>query len=151
LISAEKVKDHNDYLTREPAFFTMSAYLVNMFGAKDSSKLLESINLSHVKIFPSILTGTKNCLFILDHLTARNITLCLKDSDTVKQVKELYQQFMICRAGRNFNDKEPFDIQELLKASCSGAGNQTSLKYDLNRVKTVFAEELRKNGVSLII
>jgi hypothetical protein len=146
LISAERVKDHKDYLSREPAFFTMSAYLLNMFSTKDASKLLESINLSHVRIFPHVLLGTKNCLRFTDDVTSRNITLCLKDADTLNDVKDLYEQFMTCRAGKDFKDVSKIDIQALLRATCGGTNTG---KIDIYKVKVIFAEELRKNGFNV--
>jgi hypothetical protein len=142
LINADKIKDFNDYLTREPAFFTINAYFINMFQTKDAAKLIDSINLNHINTIPNILYGTKNCLMFRDDITYRNVTMCLKDQAAVDQIESLFQRLLSCRGGTNMAPKlENFDFTSLMDCK------QWNGKIDMRKVTDIFTKALTEQGV----
>jgi hypothetical protein len=148
-ITAERISIHNDYTSRSSAFFTMSAYLINMFESKDTNKLLESINLGHIKVVPHVLQGSKNCIIYNDAHSNRNITLCISDQTVLEQWQKAYDDFMRCRMGGNLNSFDPVTINNILSASCNGFSTTTGVKYDMPAIRKQMADELRKGGFTV--
>jgi hypothetical protein len=149
MFEAERIKDLDDFKSREPAFFTISAYMINMFDKKDAGKLSESINISHIKTLPQILQGAKNCLNFQDSFTFREITVCLKSEDSVSQIEIAFQNFMKCRLGNDLREPDPQIINNILEASCKGNKNTKGVKYDLAKIKKTMAEELKNSGFNV--
>jgi hypothetical protein len=145
-LTAETIKDHNDYTSRTPAYFTLSAYLVNMFESADTNTLLESINLGHIKQLPNILQGSKNCLQFKDDFSMRNLTMCLTDSSLTEQVQAVYNTFMTCRQGGDLNEFDPVTINNVLSASCNGFNSTLGVSFDMPTIRKQMADELRKGG-----
>ena len=146
MFEAEKIKNFDDYKEKEPAFFTMSAYLINMFEGQDANKLVESINISHIKVVPQVMQGAKNCLLFQDNFTFRKITVCLKSEASVMQIEKAFQNFMKCRMGADLSEADPQIIKSILEASCSGTKNTKGVKYDLVKIKNTVAHYLKKEG-----
>jgi hypothetical protein len=146
MFEAERIKDLNDFKTREPAFFTMSAYMINMFEKKDVNKLTESINLSHIETLPQILPGALNCLHFQDKYTLREITVCLKSEESVSQVETAFSNFMKCRMGNTLSDADPQILNKLLDLSCKGTKTSKDSTFDSSKIKKSIMDELRKNG-----
>jgi hypothetical protein len=149
MFEADKISDMDDFTKKEKAFFTMSAYMINMFEKKDAGKLTESINLSHIKTLPSILPGALHCLHFQDSFTFREITICLKSEDSVNQIETAFQNFMKCRLGNDLRQPDPQILNNILEASCKGNKNTKGVKYDAEKIKKSIAEELRLSGFSV--
>jgi hypothetical protein len=147
MLDAKRIGNPDDFTSRAPAFYTMSAYLINMFESKDNNKLLESINLAHIKVLPNLLQGSKTCLLFQDGYSDRNITLCLDDKLTLESIKKSYSDFMTCRMGGDLKGFDPVTINNVLTASCNGFNSTTGAKYDLPKIKEQISEELKKAGV----
>jgi len=145
-LTAETIKDHNDYTSRTPAYFTLSAYLVNMFESADTNMLLESINLGHIKQLPNILQGSKNCIQFKDDFSFRNLTMCLTDSSVTEQIQSVYNTFMTCRQGGDLNEFDPVTINNVLSASCNGFNSTLGVSFDMPTIRKQMADELRKGG-----
>ena len=147
MFEAEKINSLDNYFERSPAFFTMNAYVINMFESKDVTKLTESINLSHIKILPQILEGSKNCLMFQDSFTKRHITICLKSDESLVQIQNVYDNLMKCRMGLDLKQPDPKIINNILEASCEGFTNSKGVSFDLAKIKQTVSEELKKSGV----
>jgi hypothetical protein len=145
-LTAETIADHNDYTSRKAAFFTLSAYLVNMFESADTNLLLESINLGHIKQIPNILQGSRNCLQFKDDFSGRNLTMCMTDTTTTEQVQSAYNTFMTCRSGGDLNEFDPVTINNVLSASCNGFNSTQGVSFDMPTIRKQMADELRKGG-----
>jgi hypothetical protein len=150
MFDAKRLAINDDYTSRAPAYFTMSAYLVNMFEAKDSNKLLESINLGHMRNIQMLLQGSKNCMLYQDSTNFRNITMCLNDDAMLASINEAYGQLARCRMGGSLKDLDPTTINKVLEASCNGFSSTTGATYDLPALRTKLKDELVKNGVNII-
>jgi hypothetical protein len=149
MLKAKRIADFDDYTTRAPAFFTMSAYLINMFESQDNNKLLESINLAHIKIIPSVLEGSKTCLGFQDGVNYRNISLCIDDQETFDAILKSYNSFMTCRMGGDLKEFDPVVINQVLQASCNGFNSTTGTNFDLPKIKSQMASELRAAGFNV--
>ena len=137
----------NDFATQDkPAFFTLSAFMVNAFGQKNSNLLLESINLAHINVYPKRLQGTKSCIFFEDHGSTRNITMCLKEEKEIQAILDAYKVFLDCRGGRDLTKSEKTLV---LKASTTGVMKPDGTMFDLGQVQSIFKEELEKNGLKV--
>jgi hypothetical protein len=149
MFEAERIKDLNDFKTRVPAFFTMSAYMINMFEKKDVNKLTESINLSHIETLPQILPGALNCLHFQDKYSFREITICLKSEESVAQVEKAFSNFMKCRMGNTLSEADPQILNKLLDMSCKGTKASKDSTFDATKIKISIMNELRKNGFNV--
>jgi hypothetical protein len=127
-ITAQRLKDYNDYSLREPAFFTISIYMINMFSGKDNTRLVESINIENVNNVPDIIPGSKSCLDFSDVKNKKRISLCLDDQERVDDVKEALQKIMRCRMGDNLKELPVNTIKKIFEASCLGMNLQFTSK-----------------------
>ena len=135
-----------DFSTRDKnAFFTLSAFMINMFESKDSRTLLESINLSHITTYPYFLQGSKTCILFEDGNSNRNITLCTKEEKEYQSILEAYKTLLNCR-GQSFSEEQKTKV---ITASCNGITKPDGSKYDLNEMQTIFKEELEKSGLKV--
>lgn len=149
MLTAKRISNFDDYTSRAPGFFTLSAYLVNMFESQDNNKLLESISLDHIKILPSILRGSKNCLGFQDSVNFRNITICLDDQPTFDAIFKAYNDFMNCRMGGDLKEFDPVTINSILSASCNGFNSTSGVQYDLPKIRSQITADLQKAGVNI--
>lgn len=121
LIKAESLKDlaiDKDYMEREPAYFTMNAYMVNKFKSANLSSLLESIHLNHMKVEPYLLGGSKSCLVFQDGYGGRQFALCMSTLLEANQVLRAYETFEKCRLGADLKPYDKLQIDMLLKSTC---------------------------------
>jgi len=156
-ISAQRIKDYNDYSVREPAFFTMSIYMINMFSGKDNTRLVESVNVENVVNQPDIVKGSKNCIDFVDTTNSKRISMCLDDVDRVEDIKEAFQKIMRCRMGDNLKELPINTIKKIFQASCLGmnvefsskmAGGSNNFMASLN-LRNQLAGTLSKAGSSV--
>jgi hypothetical protein len=146
-ITAQTIKDYDDYTSRSPAFFTMSAYMINLFESKDNNKLIESIDLGHIKILPHILQGSKSCMIFKDDVNFRNASICLDDTQTSDAIEKAYGDLMTCRLGGTIRGFDPLTINNVLTASCNGFEKTAGVEYDLPNIRNNLSDELKKAGV----
>lgn len=145
MIPGKRIFPENDYTKKVDAFFTISAYMVNMFESKDSNKFLESIAMSHIKIMPYILTGSKNCLLFQDSVTYRKITMCLEDPNLMNEIQEAYLALFNCRNGGNIVAKKEENVEKLMKVLCDMPKDHKNYE----EIRKNFGDELRKVGVRI--
>jgi hypothetical protein len=151
MLDAKRISNYDDFTSRAPAFFTFSAYIINMFEGKDNNKLLESISLDHIKIIPGILRGSKTCLGLQDSINFRNITVCLDDQATLDAVQKVYDDFMTCRMGGDLKSFDPVTINSVLTASCNGFNSTSSgVQFDMPKIRSQITADLQKAGVFII-
>lgn len=143
------ILDYDDYTTRKPAFATLSAYMFNLFETKNNSKLIESINLAHVKEIPDILVGSKDCILFVDSITYRNASICIKDEGILDNFKAAYDNLMKCRMGNDLKQFDPLTINTVLAKSCNGFSKTSGTSFDMPNIKTKMTEELRRAGFTV--
>jgi len=146
-VTAQRIPNFDDYTSRSPAFFTLSAYLMNMFESQDSSKLLESVSLGHIQALPEILKGSKDCLLFKDGITSRNISLCPVDEEQSDAVRFAYEDFMKCRMGSTLKEFDPVTVNNVLTASCNGNPDGD---YDLPQVREIVSNDLKSAGFNVL-
>ena len=146
MLDAKRIPDFDDFTSRSPAFFTMSAYLINMFESKDNNKLMESIALAHIRQLPVLLKGSKDCMIFSDGVNRRNITMCVPDAGAFEEIEKAYSDFMTCRMGGDLNAFDPATINSVLTASCNGFNSTEGVHYDLPAIRSQVSNELSKAG-----
>jgi hypothetical protein len=151
MFNAQTLSDDEDYLSRKDVFFTMSAYLINMFETKDNNKLLESVGIAHITKIPDVLEGTKTCLIFLDSVSIRNIVMCFNSEDVMNQIHEAFKEIMQCRVGGKIDDFDPSIINEILNVGCKGITSPEGAEYDFASIRAQLIQDLSsKEGVKLI-
>ncbi|MCQ2818589.1 MAG: hypothetical protein MJ252_15075 [archaeon] len=142
------LSNHADYTTsNKAAFFTMSAVSINMYPAKDSHELLESIGLQYVSEQPYVLLGSAKCLIFKDGRSFRNITMCCK---TVEDTDSIIKAFMSFRALRNaeWEPDNPF-AGRIVRASCDGIQKPDGQVYDYLETQKIFKAKLEAKGLTI--
>ena len=84
-----------DYCVKSDAFMTLSIYMANLFEDEDSNKLLESVPLDQITVFPTALSGTLTCTQFSGK--TKSFAFCYETVDILKQVIEAYEYFYRCR------------------------------------------------------
>ncbi len=120
----------------------MNANMVNMFESQDSNKFLESIAMSHLKIFPYILTGSKNCLLFSDSVTSRKITMCLEDPKMMSDIQKAFLTLFSCR-NKGRLPKKDINIKEMIKTLSNIPKDHK--RYE--KIRKDLSREFEKNGV----
>lgn len=160
-INAKTLLNYKDFSQKGPAFFTISAYMVNQFEKKDGNTLKVSISLDKIGNQPAIIPGSVSCVGFSD-TNNKQIAICLPDKSTAKLILKAFGDFMKCRMGDNLKDTPAATIQNILKASCLGLDVNFDLKKfggDVNKAKaalqtamnTAFknvAKNLKKSGAN---
>ena len=158
-INAKTLLDYKDFSKKGPAFFTISAYMVNQFEKKDGNTLTVSLSMDKIGNMPSIIPGSVSCVGFLDS-NNKQIAICLPDKSTANQVLKAFGDFMKCRMGDNLKDTPAATIKNILKASCLGLDVNFDLKRyggDVNKAKAALqtamnsalknvAKNLQKSG-----
>lgn len=142
LIPAKRISEENDYTKKVDAFFTMSAYMVNLFESKDSNKLLDSVAMSHMKTMPYILQGSKNCLYFQDSVTLRKISMCIEDANMLEEIQTAFMTLFNCRNGGRMPPPDR-NVEKLLKVLCEMPKSHKNYE----EVRKSLSEELQKVGV----
>jgi len=140
LFPGKRIFPANDYTKKIPAYFSMNAYMINAFSAKNSSDLLQSVSMANMKQMPMILQGSKDCLSFQDGVTFRSFTMCL-DLPILTQIQTAFQIFFNCRNGFGFNSNP--NVNDIMKLMCGT--NKTAPNYTALRGK--FKEEMTKVGL----
>jgi hypothetical protein len=144
-IEAQTLTDLNDYTQKESAFFTMSMYLVNIFGKKDPSTLKGSVMMNELVDLPQIIPGSVACLKFSGQVNGLN--MCLPDKATAELVLTTYNDLMKCRMGDNLKSATASTIQRLLKSSCLGLDVNFDIKKfgnDYNKAKASLQDAVNK-------
>jgi len=115
LVPGKDLLNLNDFTQKKEAFFTLNAYMINVFESQNSNKLINSILLSDVNIYPFVLQGSKNCLMFKDEIHKKQISMCLEDPKILKEIKVAFNALFICSYGY---DRLLLIIQRLIKIYC---------------------------------
>lgn len=168
LINGQSLKDltiNKDYMAREPAFFTLNAYLINKFVSSNLTTLRESIPIHHLKIEPYILEGSKGCIIFQDGFSMRKFSLCMNTTLESNQIIQAYNTFEKCRLGADLKPYDKLQVDLLLKSTCydipekrtedpnnqrgfgSDIGGQNQPKVNTTAVKALLKNTFEKEGV----
>ena len=108
---AKRLTDYDDCTAREPAFFTMSMYMVNYFKKNISSTLQQTIYIESMSQMPSYVPGTKKqCLNFYDSRTPGGFAICFEDAAVTATLYASFMNFMKCRMGDNLR---PLSLPQL--------------------------------------
>lgn len=124
LIPVKRIMDFNDYCQKQDGFFTMSIYMVNLFEAKDSNKLVESITMDKLNNVPRALAGAPGCIDFRGD--TKRIAVCLDSPDMVDQLIQAYMDFMRCRMGDNLKQLSWEEMMKHIMSHCKGQNVTTS-------------------------
>jgi len=96
---ADLIPDLSDYTNRTSAYFTMTAYHLNVFDSNDSSTLKQSIILSFGKAAPTEPIGAQYCI-LNDGGDDKPLLFCASNQADSDSFKAALSTFSDCRAGK---------------------------------------------------
>lgn len=115
--------DYEDYRNKnKSAFFTMNAYMINLFETKNSTRLLKHISLDEIKESPKILQGSVSCIDFkyTKRSKIRNIGICLDNEEHSLNLIKAFNSFFRCRMGDNLHENPQVVFDKMIKKSCLG-------------------------------
>lgn len=97
-LRSESPSSLTDISAKDKKSFTMSMYYLNMLKDNDPKNLEESIPLSLIYPYPSVIQGSGNCLKFDNFKNPKsNITICGSDSSEINEILGVYNFFAKCR------------------------------------------------------
>jgi hypothetical protein len=99
LVKGHRFLDYNDYGNRKPSFFQIGIYVVNIFEGDSTDNLIDSINQEGLSKLPKFIMGTGTCIDIYSDSIGKRYPLCLENTDVMKQIQQVFEDFMRCRSG----------------------------------------------------
>jgi hypothetical protein len=145
-IETQKLTDLDDFTKKSPAFYTISAFMMNLFEKKDTATLLQSTTLDRMVEMPTIIQGSVSCLEFKEN-TGKSLYMCLPNKDNANQMIKAFGQLMKCRMGDNLKDAPASTIKNVLKASCLGLDVNYDIKKfggDINAAKASLQAAMAK-------
>lgn len=163
MFPGQRIFPENDYGKKKEAFFIMSALLLNSFEKKDSSKFLNSIKLSDINKAPSILQGSKNCLFFSSSAASTNTTICIEDRKEREDIIDSFNflkkcikskpksdnpvKINICNIKKRKNSQKEEGRIQHIKDILLTIENPNQQVFDIQKVRHQLIKALNKKGV----
>jgi hypothetical protein len=122
IFKAKYITDMNDYKLRETAWFSISAYTINIYKDKDANQLIHSVEIGNLKQHPEHLKGAQGCVRIDGGSASADITICFGDKSTAANVLNVISTFYRCRRGDNLQPIPKKLLRELVQTCTKGAG-----------------------------
>lgn len=116
-IEAKSLNNTDDFKTRVPAYFTLSAYYINRFNKNDPNTLIQSIPFASLKEEPTIIPGSNRCLSFTDKKTV--IPMCLENDEQVNNIVESVKTLLKCRMGDNLKQIPTTEMKDIFNAGCN--------------------------------
>lgn len=137
-LTVETLKDmKTDYITKEPAFFTMDMRYIRKMKTKGAC-VDDVVYFDKISIYPTILPGSVSCIqfqsnkaqidnedyvtpFLnkdLNHTIAQNFAMCLPTEKVAQDVIVAFSRIQQCRMSGALQNIDELAIQRLLKATC---------------------------------
>ena len=96
--------DFDDYCKKDPAFITMSVYMINLLRTKDANSLFHSILYGNLRNKPDFLSGAPGCLDFVSRSGPR-VAVCFNGGkDEAKEILAAYEKFTKCKSGGDGGD-----------------------------------------------
>lgn len=159
MFAGKRIFPENDYSKKPEAFFTISAFMLNTFEKKDSSKLVKSVKLKNIKTAPFILKGSKNCLLFSDSVAKNSATVCIEDNKQREDIINSYNFLKDCTkhaakpkipmmgSKKKINKITDKGIKKQIKAFFKVIENPNQKVIDVPKVRQELIKELKKKGV----
>jgi hypothetical protein len=147
LIPVKRLTNFSNYCEQSDAFFTMSAYIINLFDSPSADQLLESIMLDKLKGYPTQVPGAPYCLDFSNKKDVR-LGICFGSKEKTKSIVDAFNSFMRCRLGDNLKDLSKQKLRELFELSCGGKripGAQQQLIAKLMEAMTKSGDSSKPN------
>jgi len=132
---ADLIPDLDDYTTRQPSNFMITAYNINVFDKTDPAQLIKSILFTSGNKAPQSPVGALNCLSIDGGVLDGQLMFCLKDDKEFSNISSVISLFEDCRTGGTLGpplpappSKQKFKVPSSLKEAMSDCGLKGSLK-----------------------
>jgi hypothetical protein len=100
-IQVDRIKNMKNYCEKEPALFTMSIYVLNIFKTSNADSLISSVYLKRMRNEPRVLPGASLCIQISEE--SSSFAFCLKTEKDVEDVLATYAKFRNCQFTREVN------------------------------------------------
>jgi hypothetical protein len=138
------IPDHEDFTKRRDIVFTMTAYYLNIFSAKNPDKLLHSILFSDSKRTAIMQRGARGCVLVDGGLHHHAVLLCGKNKKEGENILAAIEKFSECRGGKKVPPKDEFTKFKKAIRACglnSGFKDPKTIKKKIAQLK----KKLNKN------
>jgi hypothetical protein len=99
LVKGQRFIDYNDYGNRKPTFYEIGIYVVNIFEGESTDNLIDSLGQAGISKMPKFLRGTGTCLDVYSASSGKRYPICLQNTDVMKQIRQVFEDFLKCRNG----------------------------------------------------
>jgi hypothetical protein len=99
LVKGQRFIDYNDYGNRKPTFYEIGIYVVNIFEGESTDNLIDSLDQAGISKMPKFLRGTGTCLDLYSASSGKRYPICLQNTDVMKQIRQVFEDFLKCRNG----------------------------------------------------
>jgi len=139
VIDGSTFKNPKDYSWRKSQTFTLSVYMINQFDNHDGKTMKNHILLENVTELPDTIQGAPKCLDFIDNKNINRIQMCFSSVGEVRQVKEVFMDFMKCRMGDTLKNISTEDVRRVFEASCLGQRVEIPDNSDTSKLITFLA------------
>lgn len=120
VIEGESIKDFTDYTKKQPAWFTLSLYMINMLGQRKANTIQNHILLQNLSALPSKILGAPKCIQFLDIARNNKIAMCLSREDLADQIISVYMDLLKCRMSYTLKKMSAKDLSNMFRTACLG-------------------------------
>jgi hypothetical protein len=121
-----RIMDFDDYCKKDPAFITMSVYMINLLRTKDANSLFHSILYGNLRNKPAFLPGAPGCLDFVSRMGPR-VAICFNGGMAeAKEILAAYDKFASCKNGSNGGDSSKKNSTDCPKNESSNDGKQVN-------------------------
>jgi hypothetical protein len=147
-VNGERFISYYNYSDRQETFFEIGIYVVNMFDSKNTDKLIESVEQSHLTKLPDFIEGSGTCLDIMMSNEHKRFPICLESEEIMKQIQQVFFDFMRCRKGDDLKN----DITSICKLNrkMKKKNSTSQLNSIINQLKSRETPILNEEKISKI-
>lgn len=144
IIPGETFSNPKDFIKREKAWFTLSAYIINSFDykkpdQKDSQNIKNSLMVERITNMPNDIYGAPGCIEFFDSKNMNRIVMCF-DETTKNNIKDTYTELLKCRVNGGLSSISISKFKDLIKTSCMGKDITISKFQNLSNLLKKYSE-----------
>lgn len=120
IINGQEIPDIRDFSKKNPAVFTLSLYMLNLFSTMSANDLIDSMLIEDMTDVPDTLFGEPRCIEFKNTKKLQRIVMCVNNKREVKQIIDSYMNFMKCRIGNSLKKLDYNEMRKIFQIACLG-------------------------------
>lgn len=122
-IAGERFSNYSNYFIRDPTYFEINIYSINMYDDETPDSLIDSIDLWSNDRVPKFIMGSGNCLDVIDENANKRFPICTK---SIEEIQQVFLDFYMCRKGNSIGDP----LRTILKLCADSKKNRKNNKVN---------------------